>query len=215
MAAYSLLAWIALLVNFVFTQHIGTYEPEVHPRIPILSCPSAETTCTTLNTSLVMDAEWRWVHKVGTYISCYSDGFWNSTLCPDGATCAENCALDGATYERVYGVTVKETNLTLQWIQFFDYSQNVGSRLFVMAEGSDDKYKMWKLLNKEIAFDVDVSKVPCGLSGNLYLVGMEEDGGTAKYKSNEAGARFGTGYCDSSCPKNLRFISGEVNVALV
>ncbi|KAJ4291096.1 hypothetical protein N0V90_010294 [Kalmusia sp. IMI 367209] len=138
-----------------------------------------------------MDEQWRWIHEKDNYRNCYQDSYWNTTLCPDGATCAENCAIDGATYKRVYGVTTSGSNLNLSWVTKFDFSQSVASRVFVLDEGSDDRYKMWKLLNREIAFDVDVSQLPCGLSGSLYLVGMDEDGGLAR---------------------NLRFVSGEANV---
>lgn len=200
-----------LVAAVTSAQRLGTYEPEIHPKFPIKSCAPGGAPCTTLNTSLVIDAEWRWIHKDNTYTNCYEYGSWNTTVCPDGVTCAENCALDGATYQRVYGVTVKNGNLTLPWLTHFDFSSNVASRLFVLDEGSEDRYKMWKLLNREIAFDVDVSKLPCGMSGNLYLVGMDEDGGMARFKTNRVGARYGTGYCDASCPKNLRFISGEVS----
>ena len=56
---------------------------------------------------------------------------------------------------------------------------------------------MFKLKNKEFTFDVDVSNMPCGLNGALYFVEMEADGGKAKHPTNEAGAKYGTGYCDA------------------
>lgn len=39
---------------------------------------------------------------------------------------------------------------------------------------------------------------------------MEEDGGLSKYSGNKAGAKYGTGYCDTQCPHDIKFISGEV-----
>lgn len=50
----------------------------------------------------------------------------------------------------------------------------------------------------------------CGLNGALYFVSMDADGGLSKYSGNEAGAKYGTGYCDSQCPRDLKFINGEV-----
>lgn len=41
---------------------------------------------------------------------------------------------------------------------------------------------------------------------------MDEDGGKSKYSSNKAGAKYGTGYCDAQCPRDLKFINGEANV---
>ena len=40
---------------------------------------------------------------------------------------------------------------------------------------------------------------------------MDEDGGAAKYPTNKAGAKYGTGYCDSQCPHDIKFINGEAN----
>lgn len=54
--------------------------------------------------------------------------------------------------------------------------------------------------------------ISCGLNGALYFVSMDQDGGKAKYPSNLAGAEYGTGYCDSQCPRDLKFINGMANV---
>jgi len=62
---------------------------------------------------------------------------------------------------------------------------------------TENKYEMFKLLNQEFTFDVDVSNLPCGLNGALYFVEMEADGGMAKHPGNRAGAKYGTGYCDA------------------
>jgi hypothetical protein len=47
------------------------------------------------------------------------------------------------------------------------------------------------LKNREISFDVDVSNLPCGLNGAIYLVEMPVDGGSAEHPSNKAGAAYG------------------------
>ena len=89
-----------------------------------------------------------------------------------------------------------------------DNGQNVGSRVYLMA--SDTKYRMFNLLNKEFTLDVDVSKLPCGLNGAVYFSEMDEDGGMSRFPGNKAGAKYGTGYCDSQCPTDIKFINGEV-----
>ncbi|KAG5634709.1 hypothetical protein H0H81_001041 [Sphagnurus paluster] len=73
---------------------------------------------------------------------------------------------------------------------------------------SDTQYEMFKL-NQEFTFDVDVSKLPCDLNGALYFSEMDADGGASKYPTNEAGAKYGTGYCDSQCLQEIKFIAGE------
>ena len=55
----------------------------------------------------------------------------------------------------------------------------------------------------------------CGLNGALYFVSMDEDGGMANYPNNKAGAKYGTGYCDSQCPRDLKYIAGTANVSKV
>lgn len=76
---------------------------------------------------------------------------------------------------------------------------------------SESKYEMFTLLNNEFTFDVDMSKIGCGLNSALYFVSMDADGGMSKYSSNKAGAKYGTGYCDAQCPRDLKFINGEVS----
>jgi cellulose 1,4-beta-cellobiosidase len=80
-----------------------------------------------------------------------------------------------------------------------------------MAPGSTTNYRMFNLLNSEFTFDVDVSQLPCGLNGALYFVSMDADGGKAKYANNKAGAQYGTRYCDSQCPRDIKFINGQVS----
>merc|ERR1719367_2512747 len=70
---------------------------------------------------------------------------------------------------------------------------------------------MFKLKNREFSFDVDVSALSCGLNGALYFVEMEADGGLGRGHNN-AGAKYGTGYCDAQCPHDLKFVDGEANV---
>jgi len=43
---------------------------------------------------------------------------------------------------------------------------------------------------------------------------MEEDGGASKYKkySKNAGAKYGTGYCDAQCPHDMKWIHGRANI---
>jgi cellulose 1,4-beta-cellobiosidase len=53
---------------------------------------------------------------------------------------------------------------------------------------------MFNFIGKEFTFDVDVSKLPCGLNGALYSVEMAADGGMGK-GNNKAGAKYGTGEC--------------------
>lgn len=76
----------------------------------------------------------------------------------------------------------------------------------------DANYQEFNMLAQEFTFDVDVSQLPCGLNGALYMSAMPKDGGLAQYPGNKAGAAYGTGYCDAQCPRDLKFINGQANV---
>jgi cellulose 1,4-beta-cellobiosidase len=76
---------------------------------------------------------------------------------------------------------------------------------------SEGKYEMFYLLGNEFTFDLDASNVGCGLNAALYFVSIDEDGGMSKNWTNKAGAKYGTGYCDSQCLTDLKFIDGLAN----
>ena len=186
----------------IYGQQVGTQMAEVHPQLPSQTC--TKSGCTNQNTAVVLDANWRWLHTTSGYTNCYTGNTWDASLCPDATTCAQNCAVDGADYSGTYGITTSGNALTLK----FKTGSNVGSRVYLMQ--SESSYQMFKLLNQEFSFDVDMSNLPCGLNGALYLSQMDQDGGMAKFPTNKAGAKYGTGYCDSQCPHDIKFINGKV-----
>ncbi|KYQ92394.1 glycoside hydrolase family 7 protein [Tieghemostelium lacteum] len=195
------------ILNIVWSQKAGKLNPEVHPTMSWETC-GIDGNCTTNQGQVVIDANWRWVHsEQGT--NCYTGNTWNPTFCPDDKTCAQNCYLEGAQYQSVYGVTTHEDSIRLNFVTQ-SQGKNIGSRLFLME--NETNYQMFYVLGQEFSFDVDVSKLDCGLNGALYFVSMDSDGGTSRFPTNEAGAKFGTGYCDAQCPRDLKFISGEGNV---
>ncbi|KAI1319666.1 glycoside hydrolase [Xylariaceae sp. FL0255] len=179
--------------------------------VTIVSAQQPGGTCTTQQGEVTIDANWRWVHDVNGYTNCYTGNTWNTTICSSATTCAANCALDGADYSGTYGASTSGNALTLKFVTQGSYSTNIGSRLYLMS--SPTEYEMFTLLGNEFTFDVDVSNLGCGLNGALYFVSMDEDGGMAKYPTNKAGAKYGTGYCDSQCPRDLKFINGQANCA--
>ncbi|KAG6916417.1 hypothetical protein DXG01_006945, partial [Tephrocybe rancida] len=191
----------------VSAQQVATTTPEVHPKLPWYKCTKAGGCISQSSGSVVVDANWRWTHNAsGT--NCYTGNTWNSAICPDDVTCAANCGLDGAAYAGTYGVTTNGDALTLNFVTYAS-QKNIGSRLYLL--NSDTQYEMFKLVGQEFTFDVDVSKLPCGLNGALYFTEMDADGGMAKYPANKAGAKYGTGYCDAQCPRDLKFIAGQAN----
>jgi cellulose 1,4-beta-cellobiosidase len=172
---YRTAALVSTLAAAAYAQQAGTLTTETHPSLPMQSC-SAGGSCTTLSTKIVLDSNWRWLHSTSGSTNCYTGNTWNAALCPDGVTCAANCALDGADYTGVYGITTSGNSLKLGFVTK-GANINVGSRVYLID--TDSTYKIFKLKNMEFTFDVDVSNMPCGLNGAVYFVEMDADGGMA------------------------------------
>jgi cellulose 1,4-beta-cellobiosidase len=217
----STIALISLFVSIARSQQVGTLTAEVHPALTWQTC-TAGGACTTNNGKIVLDSNWRWLHSTSGSTNCYTGNTWDTTLCPNDVTCAANCALDGADYSGTYGITTSGSALRLNFVTS-SAQKNVGSRVYLMAD--DNTYQEFNMLAQEFTFDVDVSHLPCGINGALYMSGdysrnsvcillthsgMAKDGGLSQYSGNKAGAKYGVGYCDSQCPRDLKFINGQV-----
>jgi cellulase len=193
---------VPLLVN---AQQPGTLTPEVHPQLPTWKCTTSGG-CVQQNTSVVLDWNYRWFHTVDGYDSCTTSSGVNATLCPDEATCAKNCVIEGATYASS-GITTSGNALTMsQYVNTTGTVTNASPRVYLL--GPDGNYVMMKLLNQELSFDVDLSTLPCGENGALYLSEMDATGGRNPY--NTGGANYGSGYCDAQCPVQT-WMNGTLN----
>lgn len=196
---------VCLAINFVLAQQVGKNTPEFHPKITTRRCDT--NGCTSRNSEVVLDANWRWLHNKDGYDNCFGPSGFDKKLCPNGKTCAQNCALEGvssADYKKTYGITTSGDALTLSYVT----GSNVGSRVFLMR--NDSHYELFKLKNQEFSVDIDISELPCGLNGALYFSEMDVQGGK-RFSGNKAGAKYGTGYCDAQCPHDIKYISGEAN----
>ena len=72
--------------SIAYGQQVGTLTAETHPSLQVSKCTSSG--CTTETKSIVLDSNWRWVHTTSGYTNCYTGNTWNTTICPDPATCA-------------------------------------------------------------------------------------------------------------------------------
>ncbi|PVI03788.1 glycoside hydrolase family 7 protein [Periconia macrospinosa] len=207
---YRALAIAASLLALANGQQVGTQTTETHPSMTWQQC-TAKGSCTQKNGKIVLDSNWRWLHSTSGTDNCYDGNKWVDKICKDNKSCASKCALDGADYKGTYGITASGNALTLKFVTKGSYSTNIGSRTYLMKD--DSTYEMFTLApDREFTFDVDLSNLPCGLNGALYFVAMDADGGLKKYSTNKAGAKYGTGYCDAQCPRDLKFINGEGNI---
>ncbi|KAF7327562.1 Glucanase [Mycena kentingensis (nom. inval.)] len=204
---------LAALLPAVLGQLIGTNQAENHPALTWQRCTgTGGTSCTNQQGSVVIDSNWRWTHigASGT-TNCYTGNTWDQATCgTNGTLCAQRCAIDGADYSGTYGITTSGNALTLKFVTFSQQA-NIGSRVYLLASGGT-AYQTFNFVNQEFTFDVDVSQLPCGLNGALYFAQMDADGGVSKSGGrNQAGARYGTGYCDAQCPRDIKFINGVAN----
>lgn len=205
---HRLAALLPLLASLAAAQQVGTAIPEVHPKLPTQFC-TREAGCVTRQTRLVTDALTRPFHaKDSMNVNCAEQYLTNKTLCPDAATCASNCVLEGVDYT-TKGVLTDGTSMTLRMYVFngtaFDKAE---PRLYLLAEDGQN-YEMMKLSNQELTYDVDMSALGCGMNGALFLSEMEASG--SRSDVNPAGATYGTGYCDAQCFNTTSWINGLVS----
>jgi len=194
------------LLPFVLAQQVGTNQQETHPSLSVQTC--TRSGCTSQQRSIVLDSNWRWLHDKNLK-NCFTGNEWDATLCPSPSACAQNCYIDGADYSATYGITTSGASLNIVFVTKGQYSTNIGSRVYLLQD--EKTYQLLKLKNQEFTFDVDMSNLPCGLNGALYLSEMPADGGI-NVGNNKAGAKYGTGYCDAQCPHDMKFINGEANI---
>jgi len=207
---FSKLLPVLLLSSRTLAQQAGTL-PEEKPTITLKECTLAGG-CTSRQAKLTLDANWRWIHQTGGYQNCYTGDKWDSGICSNPTQCAQQCALEGVSrqqYESTYGIKQVQDGVRLNFVTDHQYGTNVGSRLYVMED--DENYAMFYLKNREFSFEVDVSELYCGMNGAMYFTEMQADGGKG-IGNNNAGAKYGTGYCDAQCPHDIKFIDGEANV---
>jgi cellulose 1,4-beta-cellobiosidase len=145
--------------------------------------------------------------QVGGYTNCKtSSGAWNSTICTDALSCAQNCAVEGVDYASS-GVATSGNALTVT----LNVATSSGPRVYLL-DPTGSAYEMFHLLNQEFTFDVSLPQVGCGMNAALYFSEMDQHGGAAA--SNAAGPKYGTGYCDAQCPSGDNFINGLVSAPL-
>ncbi|KUI65264.1 putative endo-beta-1,4-glucanase celB [Cytospora mali] len=204
-----ILAIASLLPAWTVAQQIGHAIPEKHPKLITYRC-TERGGCVQRDTAVVLDEFYRKIHEVNdTTVSCGTWAGLNTSLCPDAGACAKNCAVEGVDYAANGVQTDGDALVMNQFVKAPNGTYlSAGPRAYLLDVGGKD-YELFQLLNMEITFDVDVSKLVCGMNGALYLTEMEANGGRSR-TLNPAGAAYGTGYCDAQCPK-LAWINGVAN----
>ncbi|KAI8953738.1 putative endoglucanase [Xylaria longipes] len=171
-------------------------QADQHPALTVYKCTTSGG-CIAKERSVVIDWNYHWFHTTD-WLSCTTDSGVNATLCPDQATCADNCLVQGDSNYTNNGVSTSGDTLTMYQYTINEdgEAQNASPRLYLL--GDDGDYEMLQLLGQELTFTVDLSTLPCGENGALYLGEMDKTGG--RNADNTGGANFGSGYCDAQCP---------------
>ncbi|KAJ3542130.1 hypothetical protein NM208_g4265 [Fusarium decemcellulare] len=180
---------------------------EVHPRLDTFRC-TVLGGCKKQTNYIVLDSAQHPIHQVNSNQNC---GDWgnpaNPTACPDEASCARNCIIEGVSNYQNQGVSTSGTELRMQQVY---RNSTVSPRVYLLDE-SKQQYDLLHLTGQEISFDVEMSKLPCGMNSALYLSEMLQDGGKSLSPHNKAGPYYGTGYCDAQCFVTP-FINGVGNI---
>ncbi|KAH7015906.1 concanavalin A-like lectin/glucanase domain-containing protein [Ilyonectria destructans] len=180
---------------------------EVHPKLDTFRC-TVRGGCKKYTNYLVVDSSQHSIHQATNAFDCGSFGNTpNATACPDAASCAKNCIIEGIPDYTTRGVSTSGTELRLQQVY---RNTTVSPRVYFLDE-NQEKYDLLHLTGAEFTFDVEMSKLPCGMNSALYLSEMLEDGGKSLSSHNKAGPFYGTGYCDAQCFVTP-FINGVGNV---
>merc|ERR1711936_892751 len=144
---------LVFLATGAFGQTPGDAKVNSALKMPIEICQS-EGNCQSVSTSVSLDSNWRWIHDSSS-TNCYSGNEWDSTLCPDSATCTAGCVLEGADssdWTSTYGVTSDNSGgITLQFVTVGQYSTNIGSRMLMLLSCHVDSMELstlwrWKLM---------------------------------------------------------------------
>ncbi|KAL2265020.1 hypothetical protein VTJ83DRAFT_7530 [Remersonia thermophila] len=201
----TLLGLSSLLLGLASAQKPGTTK-EVHPKLTTFRC-TRRGGCKPATNFIVLDSLAHPIHQATNDYGC---GDWgnkpNATACPDVESCAKNCIMEGIPDYSQYGVTTDGTSLRLQHIL---PDGRVPSPRVYLLDRTERRYEMLHLTGFEFSFEVDATKLPCGMNSALYLSEMHPTG--AQSRLNPGGAYYGTGYCDAQCFVTP-FINGLGNI---
>ncbi|PWY77055.1 glycoside hydrolase [Aspergillus heteromorphus CBS 117.55] len=183
----------------------------MQPQSPIIFSQYSMLKLLKLDTNKALDSSFHTIHLRNSTTPCANSTSVDPTICPDPTTCAQECLIEGISDYSAYGVHVSPSTTTtttsLGSVTLNQYLQTntdnkttittASPRLYLLSP-TGSTYQPLHLLNQEISFTVDVSNLPCGMNGALFLSEMDFSGGHSS-TLNRAGAPYGTGYCDAQC----------------
>ncbi|KAK1978632.1 family 7 glycosyl hydrolase [Colletotrichum cereale] len=203
--ALSIISVFLLLSNLVSGQTPGK-QTDNHPKLETFRC-TVNDGCQKKTNYIVADSSQHQIKTSGGVSCANGDNPPNSTACTSPEDCASNCVIEGISDYSAIGVTTRGTDIRMTI--FNNSGAEIRPRVYLLEENKK-RYEMISLTGSEFTFDVDMTKLPCGLNGALYLSEMPPDGGKNSSSLNKLGPAWGTGYCDAQCFKTS-FINGVGN----
>lgn len=193
------------LLRLAVTQQAPT--PDNILSLPTYTCTTTGG-CVEQSTYVVVEWPYHWIHVIGGDEDCTtSSGGLNSTLCGTSEDCYNNCEIAPGSYPGL-GITTTGNSLTLSQYVNDSGSINNASPNVMLLDSAGENYVLLQLLGQEFSFDVDVSLLPCGENGNVFLSEIDPTGGRNEY--NPGGASYGFGGCTAQCSVSPYF-NGTVN----
>jgi cellulose 1,4-beta-cellobiosidase len=121
---------LSIFATAALAQLGGQYTQEVHPLLPTQQCTTHG--CKTMNTSIVLDSNYRWLHNNGGYDACNPQN--DAVHCPNATACAANCG-------KCFSVDLHETRpLTLDAV--IEGVSDYGS-MGISVNGSSVTFKLF------------------------------------------------------------------------
>ncbi|PYH97044.1 putative endo-beta-1,4-glucanase celB [Aspergillus ellipticus CBS 707.79] len=200
--------WSLAASGLALFRPVNSQQPASSTELPHLTTWECSISggCTSHETSIVIDWETHFIHEAGGKTPCLAPSGVNQELCPNATACASNCVVEPVNYADHGVFTSDDTIILSRYTRQDGNSRSGGPRVYLL--GPDDNYMPLRLLGREISFDIDVSGLPCGENGNLYLSEMPMTGGRSAL--NPGGARYGSAYCNAQCPV-LNWANGTLN----
>jgi cellulose 1,4-beta-cellobiosidase len=75
---FKTLTLLSFVVAQALSQQAGTLVPEIHPALPAQHC--TKIGCKAVNTSLTLDANFRWLHNTAGFTNCDKSFTTSATL---------------------------------------------------------------------------------------------------------------------------------------
>jgi cellulase len=134
-----------LLFGLVAAQTPGK-SPEVHPKLQTWKC-TKKGGCVQQKSAVVLDSGAHPINqRENPSLGCVVGSLPNATVCPDAATCAQNCIIEGISDYSSHGVSTHGSSLVLDMLA--KDGSVFSPRVYLLAE-SGKQYEMLQLTGGE------------------------------------------------------------------